>query len=171
MPNSTIIPAPTVAGLVDRLKAGEAVSPDELVSADATERLARLRADAAIAAAAERAEADRLARTAALRAALPARLDDAPIARAEAKLARAVDDDLDACKLRDDAMDGVAEELRGMGPLPAGLAVDAPRYGQIADGATEYRRSRPQLTISRLVTAAIGARWPRRSINLNSPQD
>lgn len=171
MPNPTLPPPPTVAGLRDRLKAGEPVSPEELVRAEAAERFDRLRGDAATEAAAERAEAERQGRIAALRAALPARFDPAPIARAEAKLARAVDDYLDACRAHDDALEAAAEELRGAGPLPAGLAVDAPRFGQITDGGAEYRGARPQVTIAGVVTAAHAARYPRRGINLNSPQD
>ena len=73
--------------------------------------------------------------------------------------------------LLDDAIDAAAAELRSLGPLPVGLTVDVPRFGQIADGGVAHRRSRPQTTIAALVTAGIKARWPRQMIDLNAPQD
>ena len=172
MPSATETPTPTVADLVARLEAGDdAVTADDLLRAEAEERFGRARAAAAAKRAADEAEAARRGRIAAFRAALPSRLDGRAVEKARDRLAAAVDAYLDACRAHDDATEAAIEELRGMGPLPAGLAVDAPRFGRITDGGAEYRGARPQVTIAGIVTEAIVARYPRRGVNLNAPQD
>ncbi len=165
-------PSATVAEIEARLRAGdESVTADEYLRADVDERFARLRAEAAAQAARDRAAAEHQERIAAFRASLPTRFDHTPIEKATARLAAAVDTFLDACRAHDDTMEAATEELRGIGPLPAGLAVDAPRYGWLTDGTVEYRPARPQQTVAGIVREAIAARYPRRTINLNSPPD
>ena len=163
--------ASTVAEVEARLRAGEDVSPDELLRAEVTERLARMKAEQAARAADERAEAERLARIAAFRASLPSRFDPAPLERARAKLAAAVDAFVCACRAYDDAQEAAVEELRGLGPLPDGLAVDAPRYGWITDGGREHGPSRPQVALAGIATEALRRHFPRRQIRLDNPQD
>ncbi len=154
-----------------RIERAEGVTAMELAEAEVALRLATKRRELAAKAAVKQAEADRLGRVAALRASLPARLDPAPVEQARAEMERAIGAYLDACRAHDDAMDAATEELRGLAPLPAGLAVDSPRYGQVTDGAAVHRRSRPQTTIAAIVTAAIRTRWPRQLVQLDRPQD
>ena len=163
--------ASTVADLEARLAAGQDVTPAELAEAEATERLARLRVEAATRAAVRRREAARRERIAAVRRELPARLDRKPMDRAQAKLAAAVDEYLRACVEFNEEQAAAAEELRGLGELPPELAVDQPRYGSIEDGGTVYRPARPQTVIAGVVVEAIKRHYPRRTIRLDNPQD
>ena len=139
-----------------RLLAGEDVSAAELAAAEAADRSA---------------EAERRRRIAEVRDALPSRFDPARMDRAAAKAAAALDAYLGECAAHDRAHDEAAAELRGLGPLPEGLTVDSPYFGTVVDGGRTYRRARPQATIHRLATEAIGRHYPRRQINLGNPQD
>src|SRR3712207_5795931 len=81
-----------------------------------------------------RAEAARRERVDEFRRGLPGRFDRAPLERAEQKLITAVGAYLDEARSLDAAMDDAADEARSLEPLPAGPAVDSPRFGLITDG-------------------------------------
>lgn len=171
MPSATLAPTPTVAGLLERLKAGGDVAPDELVRAEAAERLDRLRAEAADRAAADRAEAERHERIAALRADLPRRLDPAPIAEARAEMVAALDAWAAACARHDGALAAAHSALEALGPLPPDLHLDGHGRGSIVAGGATYRRALVQTTIAVEAAEAIKTHYPRQSIDLGRPTD
>jgi hypothetical protein len=120
-----------------RLEAGEPVTTDELVSADAAVRVARMRLQAAVKRSAAADEQERLQTINGIVAALPDRLSTAGIDAAFDALRTAAAAFMEACKAHDDAFADARDQLASLGPLPASVTVDG--WLAIYAGRQSYR--------------------------------
>lgn len=169
---TTTAPANT-DDLRGRMAAGGKVSASEWAAAETAERFALARQDAEERGERERREADRLARIAALTEAIPRELDPAPIERAGAELAAALDRFVGVCRDHDrrfgEALDALADGT--LAPLPPGLGAEGTNVRSVTAGGQTFRRAPTQRTINETATAAIARHYPRQTIDLGRPSD
>ena len=153
--------------VMDRLRAGEDVTAEDLVREDAERRLAALRAEAERAG--EAAEQERRRRVEAIRADLPRRLDRGRLDKERARLAAAIDRWVGVCADRDRALADTLAELGQLGTLPADLVPNGHGSGSLVDvaGRETYRRSPAQRAIAEEATAAIRKHFPRTASALD----
>jgi len=169
MPTASAVLDP-VADIHRRLSAGEQVGAADLAKAESVAHFAAVKERVAAEAAAAHAEAGRMAAIDALRGELPDRLSLEPVARARERLGEALDVFLVACTAHDTRLAAARDDLAALSPLPPGLDAGA-LYGELHDGATIHRLSRPQIDLHRLIHDALPRHFPRRRIDLNNPQD
>lgn len=160
--------------LAARMAAGEAVSAAEWERAEAGVRFAHAQSAAVERGERDRTEAERVERVERLRRELPERLDPAPLERARAKLADAVEAFVVACREHDDRHGAAYYELTDgtIAPLPAdmGIAMHHLRP-MLRVGGQEYGPARPQVWLSTAAHDALARHYPRTMRSLDRPQD
>ncbi len=147
------------------------VTADDLLRAEAELRIATSRHAVAERWAAAKAEQDRQQQIAAFRTELPKRLDQGALEKARQKMAAAVEAWVAACAGYDQERSAALSEARELAPLPPGLRENAPRWGDLSDGATVYRPAPCQRSIAEAAQAAVRRHYPRSEIRLDQPQD
>jgi hypothetical protein len=149
-----------------RVRCGELVTPAELAEAQAGVELAQTRRVFVVEAEAERAEADRLARIAAIRAELPSRLSTERADKALVKAKAALEAFCAEAAALDRARADVVAELEDLAPLPSGLRLQTSGTITVTDGPATYRPMAVQWKIYEVARDAILANFPRSQIKL-----
>ncbi len=169
-------PTPTVAGVEERLRSGDAtVTADDLLRAEVAERFGRMKARQEERAATAAAEARRQARIAELRVGIPADLDPAHVGEARVALEEALDAFVATCRAYDGRFAAAVDALGvdpALAPLPPDMAVDGASVRTVVVGGRSFRRAPCQRVIHQAATEAIKRHYgDRHGIDLGRPSD